>query len=482
MQLYEFHKMCRICLKSDLLVSIFSPTFLVRPIDMVEKLNLFKLNPDDNLPTMLCQSCLYRLVDAYNLKQLSESSESRLLEYLNSTNQLGGFAKPCNNNISPIISNDRLDIENHEPTFSSAQSQIDRDDDIYDNICDIFDRNNSNDIEVEDDVLNDVVIDVSTLTRSDAEDTIQDAIVLSGELKTDIEIEQPPTTTEVTSNTAKVKPRKARVKKKDKKQKQLKVPEQCKECGKIFEYPNYLEAHMRIHTGEKPFKCELCHKSFAQSSNLALHLRVHTGERRYQCEICSRFFTTTSNLKVHKQTHSEERVYECPDCDKKFKTPRDLAKHEPVHRETKDIVCEYCKKTFLKIYYLNLHVKTVHKGIKNHKCTGCNKIFANKSNLVTHMRIHTGEKPYQCKDCPSSFNQSSALVRHSKRHLKKGPPINIQDCPGIQLNEKVELDHENNIRPVTSIIENYLPTEEEEEHLLPSVQSSLLELDDALKW
>lgn len=167
---------------------------------------------------------------------------------------------------------------------------------------------------------------------------------------------------------------------------------------------------------------------------------------------------------------------------KKFKTPRDLAKHEPVHRETKDIVCEYCKKTFLKIYYLNLHVKTVHKGIKNHKCTGCNKIFANKSNLVTHMRIHTGEKPYQCKDCPSSFNQSSALVRHSKRHLKKGPPINIQDCPGIQLNEKVELDHENNIRPVTSIIENYLPTEEEEEHLLPSVQSSLLELDDALKW
>ncbi|XP_055838088.1 zinc finger protein 391-like [Episyrphus balteatus] len=473
-QLYEFHKMCRVCLKNDLLVSIFSPTFLVRPIDMVEKLNIFKFNPDDNLPTMLCQSCLYRLVDAYNLKQLAESSESRLHEYLNSTNQLGGFAKPCITISS--ISNDRLSIENHESTFSSAQSQIDRDDDIYDNICDIFDRNNSNDIEVEDDVLNDVVIDVSTLTRSDAEDTIQDTILLSDDLKHEIEIEEPPTVV-TAAITPKVSPKKGRIKKKE--NKPLKVPEQCNECGKIFEYPRYLESHMRIHTGEKPFQCDICHKSFAQSSNLVLHSRVHTGERRYQCEICSRFFTTTSNLKAHKLTHSEERVYECAHCDKRFKTQRDLVKHEPVHRETKDIVCEICKKTFLKMSYLNVHVKAVHKGIKNHKCTGCNKIFANKSNLVCHMRIHTGEKPYQCKDCPSSFNQSSALVRHSKKHLKKGPPI------GIQLNEKVELEDDNNIPPDNSIMENFLPTEEEVkvEEFLPSVvQSSLLELDDALKW
>lgn len=47
----------------------------------------------------------------------------------------------------------------------------------------------------------------------------------------------------------------------------------------------------------------------------------------------------------------------------------------------------------------------------------------------------------------------------------------------------MELEHDNNIPPENSIMENYLPTEEEEvEQLLPIVQSSLLELDDALKW
>lgn len=36
---------CRICLKSELLMSIYlySPTFPLRPIEIVEKLNIFKV-------------------------------------------------------------------------------------------------------------------------------------------------------------------------------------------------------------------------------------------------------------------------------------------------------------------------------------------------------------------------------------------------------------------------------------------------------
>lgn len=49
-----------------------------------------------------------------------------------------------------------------------------------------------------------------------------------------------------------------------KKKELLKMPEQCFDCGKTFAYSGYLDAHIRTHTGERPYHCHVCKLKFAQ--------------------------------------------------------------------------------------------------------------------------------------------------------------------------------------------------------------------------
>ncbi|CAL8262057.1 unnamed protein product [Lota lota] len=230
----------------------------------------------------------------------------------------------------------------------------------------------------------------------------------------------------------------------------------CFQCASGFQTDSELKAHIQTH--QVPYQCSHCHKRFRLSSTLTTHQQTHATAGGFTCGRCVRVFHSAGELRAHRQTHRHAQPASprlgCPACSQTFATQTALFRHQQTHPATdrpfkcsvcdqvftdltqlrihlrehkkRSFQCDQCPKSFITLSNLQVHARR-HSTPQAHLCSQCGKRFWTRGGLENHLRLHNGEKPFCCQYCGKSFTALAGLVVHIRLHTGERPYV-CREC------------------------------------------------------
>ncbi|KAJ0063109.1 hypothetical protein NL108_012581, partial [Boleophthalmus pectinirostris] len=218
-------------------------------------------------------------------------------------------------------------------------------------------------------------------------------------------------------------------------------------------------------TKKGKFRCQICKRSITDAQ-LVHHSKRHSLERIHPCPICLQRFNSRKQLVPHLNHHIDTTVslnkssVKAEQEEKHSEEDEDTEPGEiPKHVDSDEHVTfdyiyrhynlqnrdEYpcpgtnCSRVFKHSKYLNVHLKSEHRGDENvkyfhkmkdkrEKCAFCRKHLMSNYHYRKHRKAHCGDQPHKCLvvGCGAQFVTSSELFLHKQTH-------------GYQLNYQCEL-------------------------------------------
>ena len=191
---------------------------------------------------------------------------------------------------------------------------------------------------------------------------------------------------------------------------------QCPYCEKMFKH-GYIEAHIRIHTGETPFRCRFCPKAFPRPDYLKEHLRrMHD---RPMTEEDSKPHESPSQ-RVESKTYTEGDVYgNSSHNSRSSNSENDALESVSSAQKIRNASLSYSPR---QVPVPAKNATIVSSGAKSagkrkgpiHQCTYCSKMLPTFRRLQEHMSIHTDQKLYECSLCDKSYRFGFQFYNHRK--------------------------------------------------------------------
>lgn len=171
----------------------------------------------------------------------------------------------------------------------------------------------------------------------------------------------------------------------------------------------------------------MCGKAFTQASSLIAHVRQHTGEKPYVCERCGK-------RSCPRPLPWRERVRDQPGAGwepgRLPSSPGAGPRAPPIgtwrrrpRRRPGLFGASFSLCRFVQSSQLANHIRH-HDNIRPHKCSVCSKAFVNVGDLSKHIIIHTGEwVPL------ASRSQALTLGRVVEWEEPQTPALGAGTCP-----------------------------------------------------